>query len=186
MTNLEGGILLWLFVVYLLSAMYGRELLFKVGVVMWSRRKVNVIKLFFFNLISILDNLQAFMDLLAKCTRYETYSAFRIESVCWGFFRLLSFRHASVFNFRTSLSDLIFFIYAIIRVPSSAISGRHLLTVFGIICFIEVLEYISFLIGRVVSDILLDVFNLLDKIELVFLSKIVQVKFNFFFLWNHL
>ena len=126
------------------------------------------------------------MDLLAKCTRYETYSAFRIESVCWGFFRLLSFRHASVFNFGTGLSDLIFFIYAIVRVPSSAISGRHLLTVFGIICFIEVLEYIGFLIGRVVSDILLDVFNLLDKIELVFLSKIVQVKFNFFFLWNHL
>ena len=49
----------------------------------------------------------------------------------------------------------------------------------------KVLEYVGFLVGGVVSNILLNGFNLLDEVELVLLGQIVQVQLDLL-LWNHL
>ena len=47
--------------------------------------------------------------------------------------------------------------------------------------FIEVLEHVRLLVRRIVPYIILDGFNLLDKIELIFLSQVIKVKFYLFF-----
>ena len=133
------------------------------------------------------------MDLLAKRARYETNGTFRVEAIWWGFIRIrvLSFLHCSlflVFYFRarrTTIPYTFLIVTKLIRVSRCTVSRCHLLTIsMFIIGFIEVLEHICFLVRRVISNVLLDILNLLDQIELIFLRQVVQVKLDFFLLFG--
>ena len=153
----------------------------------------------FLLLVSIFNDFQTLLNVLHKSTPQVLYRIFRtkiflalllitryrtanflpkaIAPISW--LLRLSETKLSLIGFLRAIYDWAFIFKGNTPIASS---NRAIL-----IAFIKILKNIRFLVGvcicwRVIADILLDVLNLLNQVELVFLSQFVQIEFltNFF------
>ena len=136
-----------------------------------ANSNVDVIEFFFFNFVCILDDFKTFMNLWAKCTSNKTQCSLRVYMLGWGFISSFPFEH---FHLWTCLTNLWSFVCYFLIIASSIVS--RCLTVFLLVRIVlKILEDICLLVWRIISNILLDIFYLLNEIKFIFLSQLIKV-----------
>ena len=147
------------------------KLFFMVCYIFLADSNIDVIKFFFFNFVCILNDFKTFMNLRAKCTSNKIYCSLRVDVLWWRFISSFPFEH---FHLWTCLSNLWSLVCNFLIIASSIVSrSLTMLLLFRII--LKILEDICLLVWRIISNVLLDIFYLLNEIKFIFLSKLFKV-----------
>ena len=147
------------------------KLFFMVCYIFLADSNIDVIKFFFFNFVCILNDFKTFMNLWAKCTSNKIYCSLRVDVLWWRFISSFPFEH---FHLWTCLSNLWSLVCNFLIIASSIVSrSLTMLLLFRII--LKILEDICLLVWRIISNVLLDIFYLLNEIKFIFLSKLFKV-----------
>ena len=147
------------------------KLFFIVCYILWADSNIDVIKFFFLNFVCILNDFKTFMNLWAKCTSNKIHCSLRVDVLGWRFISSFTFEH---FHLWTCLSNLWSFVCNFFIIASSIVS-RSLTMLLLVRIVLKILEDICLLVWRIISNILLDIFYLLNEIKFIFLSQLIKV-----------